>query len=372
MRLRNCSRSLSRAGASRTTLRALLATFAALAAALPASAAPLAAQAPRSAVQSAPLAARSSQPIAPGLYEIVASEALNTVYVASAGSRARPGGAIVALDPETLVARDTFDLSGAPPYGLAMNERTRTLYTTNTRHGAVTAVDAVSGRILATIRPADDSSAHLFRIMVDEETNTVYAAVAAKPGKVWVIDGAKNELRKVIDGVGETATSIALDRSARKLYVTSLGSNEIITIDLDGLKVSGRFPAGGERPTQLAFDQKTGRLFVTNQGTGDVSVLDARSGKLLRKVATGEGALGIGFDPGTDRLYVANRQAGTVTVIDATSYEVIANVNSGSRPNTVAVDASNGVAYVTNKVKSAGRGQPPMVDPEGDTVTRIK
>ncbi len=367
MRSRHCSRTLSRAGARSSALRAALAT---LAFTLPASPALLAAQAPPA--QAAPLAARSSQPIAPGLYEIVASQTLGTVFVASAGSRAQPGGAIVALDPETLVARDTFDLSQAPPYGLAINDRTRTLYATNTRNGTVTAIDAVSGKVLASIRPKDDSSAHLFRILVDEETNTVYAAVASKPGKVWVIDGAKNELKKVIDGVGETATSIALDRQAHKVYVTSLGTNEIITIDLDGLKVSGRFPAGGENPTQLAFDQQSGRLFVTNQKTGDVTVLDARSGKLLRKVPTGEGALGIGYDPGAKRLYVANRMAGMVTVIDATTYDVIANVNSGSRPNTVAVDARNGVAYVTNKVKSAGRDQPPMVDPEGDTVTRIK
>jgi hypothetical protein len=45
---------------------------------------------------------------------------------------------------------------------------------------------------------------------------------------------------------------------------------------------------------------------------------------------------------------------------------------TGSHPNTVAVDRRSGLAYVSNKARSAPRGQPPVEDPNGDTVSILR
>src|SRR5690606_13853160 len=113
----------------------------------------------------------------------------------------------------------------------------------------------------------------------------------------------------------------------------------------------------------VSFDPATNRLFVANQVSGDLTVLDAGSGELLRTVKTGEGALGVRVHPENGVVYVANRRAGTVSVVDAATYQVIANLETGSHPNTVVIDHESGLAYVTNKARSAGRGAPPVDDP---------
>lgn len=306
--------------------------------------------------------------VSAGVYEIVVSGANNAVYVATAGSRSEPGGQILELDAVTLDVRRTIDVSESPAYGLGINDRTQTLYTSNTRNGSVSAIDLRSGRELATISVADNPNAHTFRVLVDEPSNTVYVSVAQGEGQVWVIDGATNTLAHIIEGVGTRSTGMAIDPNTNRLFVASLGSNEIVAVDLASREVVARMASGGERPTQLAFDPATSRLFVTNQGTGTMTVLDTRSGELLASVETGDGALGIGFNASTDRVYVANRQTSTVTVVDATSYEEVADLASGTLPNTIAIDARTNVAYVTNKARSGPNGEP---DPNGDTVTRI-
>lgn len=308
--------------------------------------------------------------IAAGLYEVVASPSTGLVYVASVGSpREQVPARILGLDPATLEVKRTIEVGDAAAFGLGINDRTQTLYTSNTRSGSVSAIDLKTGKVVATVRDENDPKAHLFRVLVDEEHDLTYVSVTS--GRVWVIDGKTHKLAHIIDEVGKTTMGLAIDPAHNRLFAANLGTSDIAVIDLATRTVTSRIPAGGERPSQIAFDAKTGRLFVTNQGTGDLSVLDVAKGSLIKTVKTGAGALGLGFNPSTNLVYVANRQAGTVTVIDAGSLEVVADLTAGSLPNTVAVDAKSNRVYVTNKAKSGGRNAPPVDDPAGDTVTLI-
>lgn len=321
------------------------------------------------AVASKPSVAKTAK-IAAGLYEVAASPSTGLVYVASVGSpREQIGAKILGLDPATLEVKKTIDVADAAAFGLGINDRTQTLYTTNTRSGSVSAIDLKTSRIVSTIKVAADPKAHLFRALVDEEANMVYVSNTA--GRIWVIDGKTNQLAHVIEEVGKTTMGLALDRAGNRLFASNLGSGDIAVIDLKTRQITSRIPAGGERPSQLAFDAKSQRLFVTNQGSGDISVIDTAKGALIKTVKTGAGALGIGFNPATNLVYVANRQAGTVTIVEASSLEVVADLPAGSLPNTVAIDGKSNRVYVTNKAKSGGRNAPPVDDPSGDTVTLI-
>jgi len=305
-----------------------------------------------------------------GVYEIVTSD--DAVYVASAGGRGgTPPASIVVLDPKTLDVKKSITVTDAA-YGLGINRKTQKIYTSNTRAGSVSVIDLKTGSVVATIKADADPRAHVFRVLPDEDTDTVYVSIADKEGKLWVIDGKTNTLAKVVEKLGVQPTGLALDKAANRIYVAVMGTNEIVALDLKSFEIVTRFPAGGERPTQLAFDAKNKRLFVTNQTTGTLSIIDAANGKLLQSVKTGDGALGVGFNPNTNLIYVANRRAGTVTVIDNHTFEAIADLTAGSLPNTVAIDAKSNATYVTNKAKSGGRGAPPVDDPSGDTVTMIK
>jgi YVTN family beta-propeller protein len=153
--------------------------------------------------------------------------------------------------------------------------------------------------------------------------------------------------------------------------VTNTGDNTVAVVDVQSRKVQRTFPSGGEAPINIVSDGE--RLFVANQKSGTVTVLD-KDGKLIKSIETGDGAIGITYDPVKSRIYSANRQTGTTTVIDATTYQVLADIATGSAPNNVKVDPKTGIAYVLNKTKG-GRPQPgetPVVDTNGDTVSKIK
>lgn len=317
-----------------------------------------------------PSVAKSAK-VSDGIYEVVTSPSQNTVWVATIGTRDKNNAAIYGLDPKTLDVRRTIDVAAAPAFGLGINDRTQTLYTSNTRSGSVSAIDLKTGKVVSTIKVESNPDAHLFKVLVDEDANKVYVSVAATPASVWVIDGKTNTLSHIIDSVGTRSTGLALDKANNRLFVASLGSNEILAVDLATNKVVSRIPAGGVRPTQMVFDAKSNRLFVTNQGTGDISVIDTKAGSVLRTVPTGAGALGLGFNADRNQIYVANRTAGTVTVIDGNTYAVVADLKAGTLPNTVAVDAKTGSVYVTNKARGAARGAAPTEDAGGDTVTLI-
>ncbi len=303
-----------------------------------------------------------------GLYEVAVGESTDAIYVASTGPGERR---IVVLDPRTLAVTGSIATDRQPAFGLAFNNRTSTLYTTNTRSGSVSAIDARSGDIKATIQAPGGGGAHVFRALVDEEANTVYVSLPGTPSRIWVIDGATNTLRHEIPNTGGRSTGLALDRARHRLFTCSIASSEILEIDLARREVTRRFPSGGMGTTHLVFDAASGRLFASHQRSGDVTVLDPDTGAVLDRLPTGAGALGLGLDSRRGLLYVANRIAGTVSVVDTSRLVVVATLKAGTMPNTIAVDSRNGAVYAT--FKAAPRSQPGEgPDDGGDTVALIE
>lgn len=307
-----------------------------------------------------------------GLYELVVSTTTGLLHVAAAGPRGATEASILGLDPQSLEVKSTLTLA-EPAFGLAVNDRTGTLYTTNTRSGSVSAIDLKAGRVLTKI--AHGEKAHVRQVLVDEEANRIYVSVPGFQGaqsQIWVIDGAKNEMHVISEGLGEGMSGMTLDRAGNRLFAARLQTNDIIEVDLASRTVKRTFPSGGEGPINAAYDTAGKRVFVTNQKSGTLAVLDAGTGALVKSLETGAGALGVTLHPTNGTVLVANRGAGTVSVVDGAKLEVQASLATGSHPNTIAVDRSSGLAYVTNKARSAGRGQPPVDDPNGDTVSLIR
>ncbi len=288
-----------------------------------------------------------------GLYEIVVGESTDSVYVASTGVDNRK---IFVLDPRTLAVKSTIDVEAHPAYGIAFNNRTQTLYTTNTRSNNVAAIDAKSGKVLSIITSPDGTGVHGFRLLVDEEANLVYISLPGSPSKVWIIDGATNTLKHEILDAGGRSTGLALDKAGNRLFVGSIADNQIVEVNLATREVVGRHPSGGQGTTHLAYEASTGRLFAGHQQSGNVTVLDTKTWNVLKTIPAGAGALGVALDTTRHLLYVANRQAGTVSVINSNTLEVVTTLTAGTMPNTVAIDSRTGDVYVSFKARPAGRG----------------
>jgi YVTN family beta-propeller protein len=318
-----------------------------------------------------------------GVYEIVFNPADNTVLIAATGARGQNQGSIVRLAASTLVPGQAIDVSAAPVFGLGLNSKTQILYGTSARGGAVSVIDARTGVIVATVMDGDDESPHVREVIVDERRNKAYVTVVggeagdtSRPNQIWVIDGATHTLERKIEAPVGSLTGAALDVERNRLFVIGMGSGDVAAIDLTTGQWGPRWPLGSERPTNVAYDSRGGRLFVASQGGGDLTVLNAVDGRIIHKVATGEGALDVAYNPSNDQIYVANRQAGTVTVVSGADYSVLANLATGTFPQTLAIDAVSNAVYVTNKARGLPRdaapGTPTPEDSNGDTVTIIR
>ena len=315
----------------------------------------------------------------PGLYEVVVSTSSNLVHVASTGARGANNAAVLGLDLRTLEQRSAIPLGADGVFGLAVNDRTGTLYGTATRAGQLLAVDIKSGTVKARI--AQGENAHLRQPVTDEERNRVFVSVFGvrdKPGAVWVVDGAAAKVVNVIEGLDGGVAGLVYDPTHNRLFGTALQPNQVIEISLERGAAVRRFACGGEAPINLAFDGKSGRLYCANEKSGTVTAIDTVSGNVTATLNTGAGALGVTLTADGRTLLVANRGAGTVSVVDTASMQVTASLATGTHPNTVAVDDRSGLAYVSNKAKMGERGQPgqapqpPPEDPNGDTVSLLK
>lgn len=321
--------------------------------------------------------------VAPGgLYEIVFNPADNDLYVAAVGPRGANQAQIVRLQGQSLAPESSVDVSANPLFGLNLNTRTQVLYGTDTRAGAVTAINARTGEVIGSVRNGENGG-HVRQVVVDEANNKIYitdvggeAGDAAKPNLVWVIDGATNTLERTIPVQVSTLMGAALDASTNRLYVTGMGSNEVAAIDLATGETVGKWPSGADAAINIAVDSEGRRLFVAHQKSGELTVLNADTGALIHKVATGAGALSVAYNGAVKQIYVANRQAGTVTVLDSDTYAVKANLETGTFPQTIAIDRATNAVYVSNKARGLPRGAPagtPVpVDPTGDVVTLIR
>lgn len=320
-----------------------------------------------------------------GLYEIAVSPSTGTVYVAAAGARgpqAAPA-TVFALDGKTLAITKRFDVAASPAYGLAFNDRTQTLYTSNTRNGSVSAID-VNGGTITEIKTPEDAQGHLREVAVDEVNNVVYVSSFGNEGKIWVIDGKTNTVTKVLTGTGNGTSGLVADPAGKRLFFTNMNAHEIGVLDTATNQVTARYPAGAERPSNLAYDAKTKHLLVANQ-SGTVTVLDVEAaGKVLSTVTTGAGTLDVELNPVNGLAYTANRAAGNVTVFNPATFAVVTTLPTGTA-NTIAVDTKSGAVYVTNKMRPQPRGgrqgagaapatppPPPVEDPNGDSVTLIR
>lgn len=301
-----------------------------------------------------------------GLYEIVFSPATGRVYVAAAGTRGATDTHVLALDPATLETKESISLGDDPMFGLGINNKTKTLYGTQTRDGSVGVIDLATGKVVAKL--AKGEKAHVREVAVDEAANRAYVTVLGMrdtPSAVWIIDGATNKIVDSIDDLTGGVAGISLDAKNNRLFLSTLQSNEVVVVDLATKKVTNRYPTGGEGAINLVYDASGDQVFVANQGSGEVTVLDAKDGKLIKEIATGGGTLSVAIDPTRSILYVANRTGGFVSLIDTKTLDPIANVVTGSMPQTIAVDRESGNVYVSNKVKSAGRPPRPATPPAG-------
>ncbi|MFI0980464.1 YncE family protein [Streptomyces sp. NPDC021093] len=184
--------------------------------------------------------------------EIVVDERRNTVWASGFGD-----GTLVAFDSRTYLEKKRVTVAGTQPTGLAVNER----------------------------------------------TGTVYAADLGGDRIVEVSPYAK-EARFIPAGDGPI--SVALSADGRTAYTADQAAGTLSVIDVRKGAVTKSIPTGAGA-LSVATDSRTGRVLVANRTAGNITVVDPRQGAVVETLATGANPNHVTTARGT--AYVVDKSA---------------------------------------------------------------
>ncbi|MGW5171761.1 YncE family protein [Streptomyces nodosus] len=164
--------------------------------------------------------------------DVVVDERHNLAWASGNGD-----GTLVAFDTRTYKEKKRITVEGAAPTGLAVNERTGTVY----------AADLNGNRLIAVSPYAKDPT---------------------------------------FIPAGEGPISVALSADGATAYAADQTSGAVSVVDLRKKAVTKTVPTGAGA-LSVAADPSMGRVLVANRTAGNVTVVDPRKGKVVETLATG-------------------------------------------------------------------------------------
>jgi YVTN family beta-propeller protein len=209
---------------------------------------------------------------------------------------------VTVFNLDTLAPVDTIKVSGVKPDFIFYESKHKRIYTANGGSANLSAIDAVTRKVVATI------------------------------------------------DLGGSPEAIVSDKQGRNLFVNLEDTNELVKIDAQAGKVVARWPMPAcNAPTGLAYDRKNERLFAVCH-SATMMVVDAKSGKIVTEVANGAYADAANFDA-KERLVYSSNGEGSLTVVHQDTpdtYTVLGKVDTMMGAKTMAVDHKTHRVYTVS------------------------
>ncbi len=148
--------------------------------------------------------------------------------------------------------------------------------------------------------------------------------------------------QKIRIGGGGNWGYLALDESARRLYIAN--ENRAVVVDVDAGKVVGEIP---DTPGihGIAVVPELGKGFTTNGRGNNVTIFDLKTLKPVGEARTGKDPDSILYEPKTGRIFVFNAATFDTTAIDAKTGDVVGTVKLGGKPTFSATDGSGKIWF---------------------------
>jgi DNA-binding beta-propeller fold protein YncE len=290
-----------------------------------------------------------------GIYQILYNPQDQLLYAAAAEmSPGVRGGVIYQMDPMTLDVKGVMH-TDEKNFGLALNAQGNALFISNSLASSVSRIalggaDGSMRRTHFTDKSSDGSNMGARTVIHDAAQNRIYVGGVGNPSVIWVLDASTLELIDTIRQTGKWMTGLLIDTDTQRLFAGN-GDGEILVIDLHSHRIVARWkPAGDEEalPLNFALDKQRRRLYVTeNQHAKTVFVLDADTGKVIRRLPVGD-TLDALYNPERNELYLTHREQGKVSVLDGETYAIKAQYALPTHPNSLAL-GPKGQLYVSVK-----------------------
>ncbi|TPG75431.1 YncE family protein [Pseudomonas arsenicoxydans] len=170
-------------------------------------------------------------------------------------------------------------------------------------------------------------------------------------GEVAVIDSEQFKLLESVSA-GSNPVRVALQPDERLLWVGNNASTAdesgVTVIDTRSLKPLKHLATGAGHH-EIAFSKDSRFAFVTNRDDGTLSIVDIASLTVSKQLKTGSHPLSVAYSPLSQAVYVADGQDGTVTVVDSASLAVrrVIKAKQGLGPMGFSADGRFGIVLNT-------------------------
>jgi hypothetical protein len=229
-------------------------------------------------------------------------------------------------------------------HGAGLATRAGHGFTTNGGDQTVTMFDLKTLAVLRQIKVGPG----LDGIMYDEPDDKIILTNHSRPiGTLTAIDPVSGDIVATVE-LEDTAPEGAAADGKGHIFVNNEGKNTIQVIDVKTWKATASWPlAPCDAPTGIAYDKASNRIFSGCTKTS--VVVDASTGKVVASIPNGTRVDALGWDPVTKLIYIPNGGEGNVTVVHQDSpdkYSVVATVATFAGAKTIAVDPATHTAYL--------------------------
>ena len=297
----------------------------------------------------------------------------------------------------------TFSVGGTGGWDyLTVDPKTHRLYVPRSTHTMV--IDSESGKTIADIPGQKiahgvavvpevgrgfitDGGGNGAIVIFDLKTNAVLGSIVAQPdadgiiydpgsGRVVVVSGDKGVLMSIkpdIDpksgkieaplDLGGAPEFLASD-GAGKVYVNLMDKNEVVVVDMKGMKVVARWPvAPGGAPVGMTIDTAKRRLLIGCRKPQNLIVMSTETGKVLAALPIGDHVDAVKIDSGH---IFASCADGTLAVARETSpgkFAIVQTVKTPAGARTMGADPTTHKLYLPTAESEPGTGGRPKMKP---------
>ena len=182
-----------------------------------------------------------------------------------------------------------------------------------------------------------------------------------------LLSGFSNPIQAFrIKKVGKSPNFIALSPDGTKVYATSYGTNELVSINLAKRTVDQSVLLGAS-PLGLAIDERGNTALVACKDSGTVAVVDLKTFRVLADINVGGQPNFVAMSRRGYRAYVSNygrSGQGLLNIVDIRERGVVASIKMGVSPFALVVSPITEMIYVT----MGGNNEVWVVDPERQVV----
>jgi len=164
---------------------------------------------------------------------------------------------------------------------------------------------------------------------------------------VSVIDLATDTGITRID-VGRHPRGIAITKDSRYAYVTIMGEDKILKLDLNGNYVLSSVGDAGRTPRHLQLSPDDRFLYVSNNHENLIRKIDLNTNNEIGTAATGVEPRTMAISDDGESLYVVNYEDGTISKVRTSDMKILQTEHSGYHPVGVTYDKATRQVWVAN------------------------